>query len=84
MSNNNNTEKMLDNKTKTFNINNFHTYFIHIKSLVSGMAGKKVKRQESNAAEQRERQTGVNFNYAIHMYGNVIHKKTIIVVVLFG
>lgn len=27
--------------------------------------------------EERERQTGVNFNYAIQMYGNVIHKITI-------
>lgn len=39
-----------------------------------------MKRQESSA-EQRERQTGVNFNYAIHMYGNVIHKKSNTVVV---
>lgn len=36
---------------------------------------KRLGRREKQ--RERERQTGVNFNYAIHMYGNVIHKITI-------
>lgn len=67
--------KRIELRQNESTIHNFHTYFIHISGMRRQKVVRREVRKERNSAS--ERQTGVNFNYAVQMYGNVIHKKTI-------